>query len=63
MYLFRVKYDQEDPVSSIQSSVAVLECRIREEEDGGFADFSLLDVEFFDEESLVIIYRQGASGE
>lgn len=63
MCLFRVDYDHENPASSIQSSVAILECRIREAGDGGMTDFNLLDVEFFDDEVLVIVHRQGPSGE
>ena len=63
MCLFRVEYEQEDPTFFIQSSVAIFECRLREAEDGALRDLELLDMEFFDDETLVIVHRQGPSGE
>lgn len=58
-----MEYKQEDPTSFIRSSVTIFECRVQEADGGELRDFELLDVEFFDDEVLVIAHRQGPSGE
>ena len=62
VYLTRLRYGHEAP-SLNDLGVAILECRLREDSHG-IVDFDLLDADFFDDESLVIVYRaQGVSGE
>lgn len=59
--LTRLRYGHEAP-SLNDLGVAILECRLREDSHG-IVDFDLLDADFFDDESLVIVYRaQGVSG-
>ncbi|THH16998.1 hypothetical protein EW146_g3736 [Bondarzewia mesenterica] len=61
LFLIRLRYGHEAPGSLIDLGMAILECRLREGD--GVVDFDLLDAEFFDDESLVIVYRaQGLRG-
>ncbi|KAI0068360.1 hypothetical protein BV25DRAFT_1793503 [Artomyces pyxidatus] len=51
--LFRLGYQHEAP-DSLELGVVILECRLEGGDDGLF---DILDMDFFDNESLVILYR------
>ncbi|TFY75344.1 hypothetical protein EWM64_g8669 [Hericium alpestre] len=54
--LIRLRYNREACSSPAYLGSAIIECRLAQ--DGGlFADFDLLDVDFFDDENLVVVFR------
>jgi hypothetical protein len=58
--LVRMDYEQEASNQPPQVAVAMVECRVRKEiqEPQEMTDyFDLLEADFFDDESMIIVYR------
>ena len=55
--LVRVRYEQEASNKSAHIAVAMLECYLGGESQEHQDSFDLLEADFFDDESMVIVYR------
>lgn len=66
MCVARTHYKHDVAQKALRVDVAMLECRTPgevERQDEAMMRGIVLDFEFFDDEDLVVVYRNGSSGE